>query len=216
MKSIEEKWQNYEMPDKKMIDEIEREATKFLATTKEVAGKQPFCNKDPQNYDQEFSKYKLEIDRLSEQNNSLNRAVNNYAKIKNCLQSISADVEKINKTISKYEPIAEATDQVTELKTSLFKLKLIQSQLEDFEKNQLSKFEELKNQLGESLRLLDTLKKPTHEFTPIKRESLAEKITQYPDPECPIKYGHKASKYPIVEKCNKCGARRKSTPVDIG
>ena len=216
MKLIEEEWQNYEMPDRKMIDEIEQEATKFLATTKEVAGKQPFCNKDPQNYDQEFSKYKLEIDKLTEQNNNLNGAVNNYAKIKNCLLSIQADIESINKTINKYEPITEATDQVTELKTALCRLKLIQSQLENFEKDQLSRFEELKTQIGESFRLLEILKKPTHEFTPIKRESLAEKTTQYPDPECPIKYGHKTSRYPIVEKCSKCGARRKSTPVDIG
>src|SRR5208283_3053061 len=33
MKSIEDKWQNYQILDKKMIDKIEQEATKFLAET---------------------------------------------------------------------------------------------------------------------------------------------------------------------------------------
>ena len=55
MKSIEDEWQNYQIPDRKLIDEIEQEATKFLAATKEIADKQPFCHLDPQNYDQEFS-----------------------------------------------------------------------------------------------------------------------------------------------------------------
>jgi hypothetical protein len=216
MKSIEDEWQNYQMPDRKLIDEIEQEATKFLAATKEIEDKQPLCHIDSQNYDQEFSQYKPQIENLTEQNNNLTKAVNNYAKIKNYLLSISADIESINKTINKYEPISEATVQVSQLKTSLFRLKSIQSQLENFDKDQLSQFEELKTQLGDNSRLLEILKKPTHEFTPIKRESLAEKTTRYPDPEGPIKYYRKTSAYPLVEKCSKCGTKRRSIPVDIG
>jgi DNA-binding MarR family transcriptional regulator len=216
MKSIEDEWQNYLMPDRKLIDEIGQEATKFLVATKEIEDKQPLCHIDPQNYDQEFSRYKPQIENLSEQNNKLTKAVNNYAKIKSYLLSISADIESINKTINKYEPIAEATAQVSQLKASLGRLKSIQSQLENFDKNQLSQFEELKTQLGVKSRLLEVLKKPTHEFTPIKTESLAEKTTRDPDPEDPIKYGYKTSGYPLVEKCSKCGTKRRSTPVDIG
>ena len=171
MKSIEDKWQNYQMPDRKLIDKIEQEATKFLAATKEIEGKQPLCHVDPQNYDQQFSQYKPQIENLTEQNNNLTKAVNNYAKIKNYLQSISADIESINKTINKYEPIAEAKAQVSQLKASLGRLKSIQSQLENFDKDQLAQFEELKTQLGDNSRLLEILKRPTHEFTPIKRES---------------------------------------------
>ena len=215
-KSIDDEWQNYQMPDRKLIDEIEQEATKFLAATKEIQDKQPLCHLDPQNYDQEFSQYKSQIENLTDQNNNLTKAVNNYAQIKNYLTSISADIESINKTINKYEHITEATAQLSQLKTSLCKLKSIQSQLENFDKNQLSKFEELKTQLADNSRLLEILKKPTHEFTPIKRESLAEKATRYPDPEGPIKYDRKTSGYPLEEKCSKCGTKRRSTPVDIG
>jgi DNA-binding MarR family transcriptional regulator len=216
MKCIEEEWQNYQMPDRKQIDEIEQEATKFLAATKEIEAKQPFCHKDPQNYDREFSQYKCQLEKLTEQNNSLTKSVNNYAKIKNYLLSMSADIERINKTINKYEPIAEAAVQVTELKTSICRLKSIQSQLENFDIDQLSRFEERKTQLGDNSRLLEVLKKPTHEFTQIKRESSAENTIFYPDPECPIKYSYKTSGFPLVEKCRKCGIKRKSTPVDIG
>lgn len=215
-KSIEDEWQTYQMPDRKLINEIEQEATKFLAATKEIKDKQPLCHIDPQNYDQEFSQYKAQIEKLTEQNNNLTKAVNNYTKIKNYLQSISADIENINKTINKYEPIAEATAQVNQLKTSLCRLKSIQSPLENFDKDQLSQFEQLKTQLGDNSRLLETLKKPTHEFTPIKRESLTEKTTRYPDPEGPIKHDHKTNRYPLVEKCSKCGTKRRTTPVDIG
>ena len=216
MKSIEDEWQNYQMPDRKLIDEIEQEAARFLLATKEIEDKQPLCYIDPQNYDHEFSQYKPQIETLTEQNNNLIKAVNNYAKIKNYLLSISADTESINKTINKYEPIAEATAHVSQLKTSLCRLKSIQSQLENFDKDQLSQFEELKTQLGDNSRLLEILKKPTHEFTPIKRESLAEKTTRYPDPECPIKSDRKTSRYPLVEKCSKCGTKQRATPVDIG
>jgi DNA-binding MarR family transcriptional regulator len=216
MKLIEDEWQNYQMPDRKLIDEIQQEATKFLAATKEIKDKQPLCHIDPQNYDQEFSQYKPQIEKLTEQNNNLTKAVNNYAKIKNYLLSISADIESINKTINKYESIAEATAQVNQLKTSLCRLKSIQSQLEGFDKAQLSQFEELKTQLGDNSRLLEILKKPTHEFTPIKREALAEKTPLYPDPEGPIKYVRKTSGYPLLEKCSKCGIKRRSTPIDIG
>jgi len=80
MKSIEDEWQNYQMPDRKLIDEIEQEATKFLTATKEIEDKQPLCHIDPQNYDQEFSQYKLQIENLTEQNNKLTKVVNNYAK----------------------------------------------------------------------------------------------------------------------------------------
>ena len=216
IKSIEDEWQNYQMPNRKLIDEIEKETTKFLAATKEIEDKQPLCHKDPQNYDQEFSQYKPQIEILTEQNNNLTKAINNYAKIKNYLLSISADFININKTIKKYEPIAEAAAQVSQLKTSLCRLKSIQSQLENFDKDQLSQFEELKIQLGDNSRLLEILKKPTHEFTPMKRESLAKKTIRYPDPEGPIKYDHKTSGYPLVEKCSKCGTKRRSTSVDIG
>jgi len=216
MKSIEGEWKNYQMPDKKLVDEIEQEAAKFLAATKEIEARQPLCHVDPQNYDQEFSQYKPQIENLTEQNNNLTKAVNNYAKIKNHLLSISADIESINKNINKYELIAEATAQVSQLKTSLSRLKPIQSQLENFDKDQLSKFEELKTQLEDNSRLIEMLKKPTHEFTPIKRESLAEKATRYPDPEGPIRYDRKTSGSPLEEKCSKCGTKRRSTSVDIG
>lgn len=215
MKSIEDEWQNFRMPDRKMINEIEQEAIKFLAATKEIEARQPLCHINPQNYDQEFSQYKPQIEKLTEQNNNLIKAINNYAKIKNYLLSISADIENINKAINKYEPIAEATTQVTQLKTALYRLKSIQSQLENFDKNQLSQFEELKTKLGDNSRLLESLKKPTHEFTPIKREFL-EKATLYPDPEGPIKFSRKTSGYPLVEKCGKCGTKRRLTPVDMG
>ena len=137
-------------------------------------------------------------------------------KSKITLLSISADIESINKTINKYEPIAEATAQVSQLKASLGRLKSIQSQLENFDKDQLAQFEELKTQLEDNFRLLEILKRPTHEFTPIKRENLAEKTTLYPDPEGPIKYSRKTTGYPSVEKCSKCGTKRRLTPVDIG
>ena len=216
IKSIENEWQNYQMPDNKLIDSLEQEATKILAATKEIRDKQPLCDLNPQNYDQEFLQYKPHIEKLTEQNNILTQAVNNYAKIKNYLPSISADIKSINNAIHKYEPIAEATAQVNQLKNSLCILKSIQSKLENFDKDQIARFGELTTQLGDNSRLLEILKKPTHEFTPIKRESLAENTTGYSNPEGPIKDGHKTSGYPLVEKCSKCGTKRRSTPVDIG
>jgi len=216
IKSIEDEWQNYQMPDRSLIDQIEQKATKLLAATREIEDKQPLCHVNPQNYDQEFSQYKPQIENLTEQNNHLTKTVNNYAKIRNYQLSISADIKSINKNINKYELITEATAQVSQLKASLCRLKSIQSQLENFDKDILSKFEELKTQLEDNSRLLEILKKPTHEFTPIKRENLAEKTTRYPDPEGPIKYVQKTSGYPLVEKCSKCGTKRRSTSVDIG
>ena len=216
MKSIEDKWQNYHIPDGKLIDAVEQEAAKFLAATKEIENKQPLCHIDPQNYDQQFSQYKPQIENLAEQNNNLTKVVNNYAKIKNYLLSISADIESIKKTINKYELVEEAKAQVSQLKNSLGRLKSIQSQLENFDKDQLAQFEELTTQLRDNYRLLEILKRPTHEFAPIKRESVAEKTTLYPDPEGPIKYSRKTSGYPLEEKCSKCGTTRRLTPVDIG
>src|SRR5208283_211263 len=166
MKSIGDKWQNYQIPDRNLIDKIEQEATQFLAATKEIENQQPLCHIDPQNYDQKFSQYKPQIEKLAEQNKSLTKAVNNYAAIKNTLISISADIENINKTINKYKPITEATAQISQLKTSLGKLKSIQSQLENFDNDQLAKSEELKTQLEDNFRLLEILKRITHEFTP--------------------------------------------------
>ena len=84
-----------------------------------------------------------------------------------------------------------------------------------FDNGQLFQFEELKIQLGDNFRLLGNLRKPTHEFKPIKRENL-EKEVLYSDPEGPIKFGLKTSGPPLVEKCSKCGTKRRSTPVDIG
>jgi hypothetical protein len=214
--SIEDKWQNYMVVDKKLADEFEKKATKLLNETKETQNKQPLCAVHPQNYDREFSEYKPQIENLTQQNNNLTKEVNNYAKIKNHLLSISADIEKIDKAIIKYESVAEATNQVRLLKTTLSKLEPIKSQLEEFDSEQLSRFEDLKTKLADNSRLLETLKKPTHEFAPIKRENSVEKTVLYPDPECPIKHEHKTSSYPIEEKCSKCGTKRKSTPVNIG
>jgi hypothetical protein len=216
MITTEEKWQNYQIPDRTLTNDIELEATKLLAATKEIQAKQPLCHINPKNYDEEFSQYKLQIENLAEQNNNLTKAVNNYAQIKNYLLIISVDIEGITKTINRYEPIAEAAAQVSQLKISLCTLKSIQSQLENFDKDQLSILEELKTQLGDNFKLLEILKKTTHEFTPIKRESLAEKATRYPDPEGPIRYDRKTSGSPLEEKCSKCGTKRRSTPVDIG
>jgi predicted transcriptional regulator len=216
MKSKEDEWKNYQMPDRNKIDEIEQETTKLLSSTKETEGKQPFCHIDPKNYDQEFTQYKTQIENLIEQNSNLIKAVNNYAKIKNYILLMSADIESINKAINKYNPIAEATAQVSQLKTSLCRLKSIQSQLEAFDKERLSRFEELKIQLGDNFGLLEILKKPTHEFAPIERKRLAEKVPLYPDPEGPIKQVRKTGEYPSLEKCSKCGAKRMVTSVDIG
>lgn len=216
LKLTAEKWQNYQIPDSKLMAKIEQEAKKLLAATKETGEKQPYCHIDPQSYDQKFSQYKPLIEKLLEQNINLAKAVNDYAKIKSNLLLISADIESINKTIKKYEPVAEAAAQVNQLKNSLYILKSIQSQLESFDRDQLTLFEELKIQLGDNFRLLEKLRRPTHEFTSIKRESLEEMTTLYSDPEGPIKYGRKTNELPLVEKCSKCGTTRKLTPVNIG
>jgi DNA repair exonuclease SbcCD ATPase subunit len=216
MKSIEDKWHSYQIPDRRLINEVEREATELLTETKELRDKQPLCQLDPQNYDQKFTQYKTQIEKLNEQNSNLTRAVDNYAKIKNYQLSILVDIESINKTINKYEPVQEATAQVNQLKNSICTLESIKFQLENFDKDQLTKFEEIKTQFGNNSKLLEILKKPTHEYTPIKRETSAETTTLYFDTEGPIKDGHKTSGYTLVEKCSKCGTKRKSTPVDIG
>jgi hypothetical protein len=213
--SLEEKWQIYQIPDIKLIDEIEQEIIKLLAAVKEIDAKRPFCHINPQDYDQEFLQYKFQIERLAEQNRNLAQAVNKYAQIESYLTAISTDLESIKKTINKYEVTAEAA-QVGKLKTVFCTLKSIQSQLDRFDKSQLSRFEELRVKLADNSRVLELVKKPTHEFTPVKRERITEKATRYPDPEGPIKYDRKTSGYPLEEKCSKCGTKRRSTPVDIG
>jgi len=212
----EEKWQNYQVPDIKQAAEIELKTIDLLRATKKVAIEQPFCHKDTKNYDKEFSQYKPKIEDLLEQNNNFAKAVSNYAKIQNNLFLISADIENVYKTIKKYESLADASAQLNQLKAAFSRLKSVHSQMENFDKDLLTKFQVLKTQLAENFRLLETLKKPTHEFTPIKREVTLEKATRYPDPEGPIKYEHKTSGHPLEEKCDKCGTRRRSTPVDIG
>jgi hypothetical protein len=95
-------------------------------------------------------------------------------------------------------------------------LKLIQSQLEHFDKDMLGRFEEFEVQLGVNFRLLETLKRSTHEFKPINSEILTEKTSLVPGPEGAIKYSRKTSEHPLEEKCIKCGAKRRLTTVDIG
>ena len=59
---------------------------------------------------------------------------------------MSADIEKINKTITKYESIAETANQINQLKNTLNELKPIQSQLENFDIEQISRFRRAQNQ----------------------------------------------------------------------
>lgn len=214
-KLIENEWQNYQVPDNRLIDNIEQEGLKILLTTKEIKEKQPICEKNPQNYDQEFIDYKVQIEKLISQNIKLIQTTDTYAKITNDQMSISTSIQNIRKTIAKFEQSPEATPQVNALKISLEKLKIIQSQLETFDKNKLTRFVALKTELRDNCRLLKTLKKPTHEFKPI-RIAAATEIAGYFDTEGPINDGFKTAGYPLTEKCSKCGIKRKSTRVDIG
>ncbi len=213
MKSIADEWQNYQVPDRGLIDGTKREAVRLLGATKEIEVNQPLCSKDRQNYDQEFSKYKALLENLIEQNKNISKIVNNYSKIRNHQISISAGIEKISKTINKYEPIAGATNQISQLKTALDKLKSIQSQLENYQMDELSQFEELNAKLANNSRTLDFLKRPTHEFMPVKK-SFAENTTWYSEGQ--IKYENKTSGYLLEEKCSKCGIKRKPKPITIG
>ncbi len=210
-----DKWQSYLVPDKKPISEIEKQTATFLMATKEIESKQPLCHVCLQNYDQEFMQYKPQVEKLIEQNSSLNKTISSYIKVKDCQQLISVDIENINKAINRYAPLTEAAAQVSQLKTTLSIFTLIQAQLNDFDKDQLSKFEELKNQLADNAKLLESLRKPTHEFRTIKSEN-PDTLILYQDPECPIKYDRKTSTYSLEEKCTKCGTKRKALPVNIG
>lgn len=216
MKALENEWLNYRIPDRKFVDEIEQEATKCLSETNDIGTLRPFCDRDPENYDNSFTKYKPQVEKLSIQNNSLSKAVNNYVKIKNNLLSISVDIQSINKTIKRYESVPEASTQVGELKATVSRLELVQSQLQTFDEDQLSRFENLKTQLEENYRLLEVLRKPTHDFSPVKREIILENAIRYPDPEVSTIYDRNTTGYPLLEKCSKCGITRRSTPVDIG
>jgi len=216
MRSNAEKWGSYHVPDKKMMGAIEQEATVLFAATKEAESIQPACSKDSENYDQKFSQFKPQVEYLIEKNSSLKRTVDNYSKIKSYAESLSADIEKIGSAIGRYEPLAEASVQVSQLKESLLRLKSVQSQIDVFGKDELARFEELKTKIADNAKLLETLKKPTHEFKPIKRDTLSEKATQYLSPEGPVKYEAKTSGHIAEEKCVKCGAKRTSTPVNIG
>jgi DNA-binding PadR family transcriptional regulator len=215
IKSVEYEWQNYRIPDNKLMNNLEQESNKLLSSTKEIKIKQPACEANPQNYDQEFSQYKVQIEKLIGQNSQLTQEVDNYAKIKNEKLSISADIQNIKRNINKYEPLAEAAEQVDEIKISLGQLKLIQSQMETFDNEKLCRFMALKTELRENSRLLESLKKPTHEFKPIKIAAETE-IAGYFDTEGPINDGYKTSGYPLMEKCSKCGIKRRSARIDIG
>ncbi len=216
MNSAADVWLGYQIPDNKLIDKIEREAESFLAAAKEIQDKQPSCQVDPENYEQKFSQYRPEVEKLTARNRSLTAALNNYAKIENNLQSLTADIKSINRTLSKYEAIGEAASQISQLKASLSRLSQIQSQLESFDRDKLGQIAELLTQLSDNYRLLENLKKPTHEFKAIKKENLSEKTIQYADPEGPVKYAHKTGGSPVLEKCGKCGATRRLTSVNIG
>ena len=216
MRSLAEKWEKYKIPDRTRMNEIELEANKLLLESKELQNIQPLCTKDPLNYDKEFLQYKPKIQNLIDKNNDINKSVNIYAKIKNYQELISVDIETISKTIKKYESLAEATNQISHLKTWLTQLKTIQAQLNSFGKDELSRFEELETKLVENVRRLEILKKPTHEFKPIKKGSVMEKSDQNIGPEGPINFEDKTDGYQLEEKCGVCGTKRKSTPVNIG
>jgi predicted transcriptional regulator len=211
----EEKWQTYRLPSRDMMMEIEQEATKLLEATKEIEAKQPLCQNDPENYEQEFSQYKGQIEKLAERNKNLLKAVNVYTQIGNYQSIISADVEVFDKAITKYESFPDAEAQVSQLKNGLARLKAVQSQLETFDKPQLSRFDEFKTKLEENARRLETLIKSTHEFAPIKREDTS-KVNRFNDPEGLVRSVDKMGRQALEEKCGKCGAKRRSTPVGIG
>jgi hypothetical protein len=213
VKLIADELKNFQVPDRILIDETKREATRLLAATKEIKGLQPLCTQDPQNYDQEFFKYRTQIEILSEQNQKIKRTLSNHAKIKNHQTSISAGIQKISETISKYDSIPEVSAQISRLKTALAELKLIQSQIENYHEDELSQLEELYIKLVDNSRTLDFLKKPTHEFMPV-RKSLTETTSWYTEGQ--IKYENKASGYLAEEKCSKCGTKRKPKPINIG
>ena len=61
----------FKIPDFNLIDKFEQETIKLLGATKEIKEKQPFCDLNPQNYDQEFLQYKSQIENLIEQNTNL-------------------------------------------------------------------------------------------------------------------------------------------------
>ncbi len=216
IKSIEKLWQNYKVPDKNLTEKTEQEAKQILGATKEIKEKQPLCNLISQNYEPEFAQYKKQVEILIEKNSRLTQNVNNYAKIKNDLATLSTDVKNTQNTIKKNETVAEAADQINQMTTSLNSLKSIQTQLSIFDSEQLERFTELSMQLRENSKLLECLKKQTHEFKPIKVATTAEKTAEYFDTEGPINDGYKTSGYPLMEKCSKCGIKRKSTRVDIG
>jgi len=216
MESIHGNWKDYQVPDKNRIESIEQEAATLLETTKQTQAKQPKCQITLENYEQEFSAYKAQIENLTAQNSSLYKAANSYTQIKPAIVAISADAEKINRTIAKYEPEPEAAAQVNKLKTTLAQLKQIQMHLETFNNDQLSRLEDVKARLAENSKTLEALKKPTHEFTIIKHSSQTEKTLLYPDPELPTILDRQTTHAQLEEKCVKCGTKRKSTPVTIG
>jgi hypothetical protein len=213
---IEEKWRSNQLPDKQQMDATELEANKFLAETEALQANQPFCNMNPQNYEKEFTAYKLLTEKFVEKNSKLTRTVNNYTKIKDHQLLLLADICSVSKTIAKYETLEEAEAQVDQLKTYLTNLSSIQHQQESFDKNQLLRFEEIKPKLTVNYQKLEILRKPTHEFITIRREITIEKASRYQDPEGMIRHDRKTSASPLEEKCSKCGLKRASTPFDIG
>jgi hypothetical protein len=135
--------------------------------------------------------------------------------IRTCQVAISADVNGICRGIGRYAVLPEAGAEVSQLNVILGKLKAIQVQLNAFEEPQLTRFVNLEAALKENAQLLETLAKPTHEFAPIKREDVS-KVNRFGDPEGLVRSAVKTRSYAVEEKCGKCGARRKSTPVGIG
>jgi DNA-binding transcriptional regulator GbsR (MarR family) len=216
LKSIEIDWQNIDLPERELMNKVGKDVETFLASTKTIEIEQPLCSCDSKNYDTRFSCYKQRVENLIEENSKLVLAINQYVKIRGYQTSIAADLERFNRAISRLESSAEAVDQASELKDSLFRLKLIQSKLESFDCGNLSRIEEFKSKLGDNLRLLEVLKKPTHEFVTLKREFSTESTKLYQDPEYPIKYSHRSGRSAFVEKCSRCGVERDSKPVAIG
>ena len=214
--SLEDKWKNFQMPDKNQIESLEQEAAKIITETKNAQTKQPQCQTNPQGYDQEFQSYKTQIENLQKQNTATYKIANNYAQIKQAQIAIAEDIQKIGKTITKYEAEPDTASYVAKLKNSLSKLKEIQAQLETYPTEKLSRMDELKANIAENNKTLESLRKPTHEFAVIKRTIQTEKTLLYPDPELPMVHDRQTSRGPMEEKCVKCGAKRKSTSVTIG
>lgn len=202
--AVEKRWQNVGIPSKQEIEDIKNSANYLRTKISQLNDRQPKCWLLKESYDSQFSAFKAQVEETMERNRRTLTLFDDFSFVEERSKDVHMDIESLKKWQETNKKLMDS-EQMSHALNILVRLDMLKRCFEQFNKRELEEIEQLRGEFEKNSPILERLAESTHEWEPIKKQTVITKPERIARPEGSL--GSRPAEYSafvVKRRCKRC------------